>query len=98
MVLFNVGTNIDIATKKTRSINGYFECSNQAMSKLLNFQSTSNIKEYSEQPKPKKTLQDVETRWWSAYRSFKWFRFIKKKIQVLLITEEVTFQNVSQRE
>ena len=53
--------DVDIAVRKMRSINDYFESSTQAMSKLLNFQSSSNIKEYNEHPKPKKTLQDVET-------------------------------------
>jgi hypothetical protein len=84
--------------RKMRSINGYFESSTQAMSKLLNFQSSSNIKEYNEQARPKKTLQDVETRWWSTYRSIKRLRFLKKAIQGLLITEEVTCQNLTQSE
>ena len=84
--------------RKMRSINGYFESSTQAMSKLLNFQSSSNIKEYNEQARPKKTLQDVETRWWSTYRSIKRLRFLKKAIQGLLITEEITCQNLTQRE
>ena len=84
--------------KKLRSIVGYFEKSTQATSKLLNFQSKSDVKEYKEQPRPKKILQDVVTRWWSTYRMLRRARFLKKAIMGLLAAEEVSCDTMSASE
>ena len=84
--------------KKLRSIVGYFEKSTQATSKLLNFQSKSDVKEYKEQPRPKKLLQDVVTRWWSTYRMLRRARFLKKAIMGLLAAEEVSCDTMSASE
>jgi len=86
------------AMKKLRSIVGYFEKSTQATSKLLNFQSKSDVKEYKEQPRPKKLLQDVVTRWWSTYRMLRRARFLKKAIMGLLAAEEVSCDTMSASE
>ena len=64
------------------------------MGKLLTFQRTSDIEEYKNQV-PKKTLQDVITRWWSTYRSLRRLRWLKKAIQSLIVSEQVTLENLT---
>jgi hypothetical protein len=75
------------AMKKMKAMNSYFESSSQAMGELLDFQRTTEIEEYKEQGEPKKTIQDVCTRWWSTYRSMRRLRFLKKAIKSLIASE-----------
>ncbi len=84
--------------KKMRAINGFFESSTQGMAKLLQFQRDSNYKIYKDQPLPKKTLQDVETRWWSTFRSLRRLRFLKKAIRALIASEEVSCKDLTDDE
>ena len=65
------------------------------MSKLKEFQLTSNITQYRDQNHPKKPLQDVVTRWWSTYRSLRRTRWLKKAIKGLIVTEQVTIEDLS---
>ncbi len=81
--------------KKLRALNGYFLSSTQAMSKLKEFQLTTNITQYRDQKHPKKPLQDVVTRWWSTYRSLRRTRWLKKAIKGLIVTEQVTIEDLS---
>lgn len=59
---------IKATMKKLRDVIGYFNLSTQANTKLLKFQSSSDIEEYASS-RPKKLIQDVVTRWWSKYAS-----------------------------
>jgi hypothetical protein len=77
------------AMKKMRAINRYFESSTQAMAKLVDFQRTTEIEQYKVESHPKKTLQDVVTRWWSTYRSMRRLRFLKKAIKCLIAAESI---------
>ena len=86
------------AMMKTRAINGYFETSTQTMGKLLSFQRSSNIEEYNNQDRTKKTLQDVITRWWSTFRSLRRFRWLKKAIKVIIATEQVMLDDLTTEE
>jgi hypothetical protein len=86
------------AMKKMRAMNGYFESSTQAMNKLLDFQSATEIEEYKGQAKPKKTIQDVVTRWWSTYRSMRRLRFLKKAIKSLIASELIKCDDLSNDE
>ena len=65
------------------------------MSKLKEFQLTTNITQYRDQKHPKKPLQDVVTRWWSTYRSLRRTRWLKKAIKGLIVTEQVTIEDLS---
>ena len=65
------------------------------MEKLLDFQKTTDIRMYKEQENLKKPLQDVETRWWSTYRSIRRLRFLKKAIKSLIAAEEITCHDLS---
>ncbi len=84
--------------KKARNLIGFFESSTQGMGKLLDFQKTTDIRMYKEQENPKKPLQDVETRWWSTYRSIRCLRFLKKAIKSLIAAEEITCHDLSDDE
>jgi hypothetical protein len=84
--------------KKMRALNGYFESSTQAMGKLLDFQRTTEIDEYKEQAQPKKTIQDVVTRWWSTYRSMRRLRFLKKAIKSPIALELIKCEDLSNDE
>jgi len=81
--------------KKLRALNSYFLTSTQAMSKLKEFQLTSNLTQYRDQKHPNKPLQDVVTRWWSTYRSLRRTRWLKKAIKSLIVTEQVTIEDLS---
>jgi hypothetical protein len=72
------------ANAKMRSVVGYFESSMQAMTKLLDFQRTSHLSDYKNQP-----------RWWSTYRSITRLRFLKKAITSLLVVEEIECKNIT---
>ena len=85
------------AMAKMRSVVGYFESSTQAMTKLLDFQRTSQLSIYKDQ-RPKKPLQDVVTRWWSTYRSITRLRFLKKAIRSLLVVGEIDCVNITKEE
>lgn len=75
--------------KKLRDVIGYFGQSTQANTKLLNFQSTSGIEEYSNS-RPKKLIQDVVTRWWSTHASNERALHLQKAIKGLIATSQVT--------
>lgn len=85
------------AMKKARATCGYFESSTQAMGKLLDFQRTSTIEEYQNQERPKKTLQDVITRWWSTFRSLRRLRWLKKAIAIkgLIGSEQIILDDLT---
>ena len=65
------------------------------MSKLKEFQLTTNITQYRDQKYPKKPPQDVVTRWWSTYRSLWRTRWLKKAIKGLIVTEQVTIEDLT---
>ena len=74
----------DKAMAKARKIVEHFSKSMQQTSKLLEFQSTSNLPMYSDpRYRPKKLLQDCITRWWSMYRMLKRLRLCKPALLCL---------------
>ena len=82
---------------KMQSVVGYFESSTQAMTRLLDFQSTSHLSVYKNQ-RPKKPLQDVVIRWWSTYQSITRLRFLKKAITSLLVVGEIECESITKEE
>ncbi len=86
------------AMAKIQSVEGYFESSTQAMTKLLDFQRTSHLSIYKDQHRPKKPLQDVVTRWWSTYCSIKCVRFLKKAIRSLLVVGDIECKHITKEE
>ena len=90
---------VSSALKKLRAIIGYFDSSTQAMDKLINFQKTTDVKQYKElKGKGLKPLQDVPTRWWSTHRSLSRMRFLNKAIRALLAAKEITCVDLTDAE
>jgi hypothetical protein len=83
--------------KKLRDVIGYFNQSTQANTKLLKFQSSSDIEEYASS-RPKKLIQDVVTRWWSTYASIERALHLQKAIKGLIATSQVTCEVLSDKE
>lgn len=89
---------VQSAMKKLRDIVTYFDKSTQAMDKLLEFQRTTEMAQYKNQPKEKKPLQDVVTRWWSTFRAIRRMRWLKKAIKWLIINGDITCTDLTDAE
>ena len=95
-----------MAMSKAQKIIEYFSKSTQQTAKLLEFQRLGTIPLYSAPGyRPKKLLQDCQTRWWSTYRMLKRLRLCQpaliclhaaKQIQCQLLTDDqwMTLQQV----
>ena len=89
---------VNSSMKKARNLIVLFESSTQCRGKLFYFQRTTDIKIYKQQENPKKTLQDVETWWWSTYHSIRHLRFLKKAINSFIVAEEIECRDLTDEE
>ena len=77
------------ALLNARQLCATFSNSSQLMERLLDFQAREKVQ------RPKKTMQDVKTRWWSTYSMINRLLMLKPYITYLCIQSDVDVENLN---